>query len=94
MTEGHLHDGGSSVDFTLNGKNICTSKAEYSANATGGSMAMGDEMGGMGGMRRRDGGHGGDETITHMEKCEEVIPIKIGDKIRVTANFDLDAHPQ
>jgi len=90
MTEGHLHDGGSSVDFTLTGKNICTPKAEYSANATGGSMAMRVEMDGMGGMRRRDGGHGEDETITHVERCEEGIPTKTGDKIRLTAKFDLD----
>lgn len=33
------------------------------------------------------------ESITHMGKCEEVVPIKKGDKLRVTANFDLVKHP-
>jgi hypothetical protein len=33
------------------------------------------------------------QSITHMEKCLEVVPIKKGDKLRVTANFDLVKHP-
>jgi hypothetical protein len=32
-------------------------------------------------------------SITHMGKCAEVVQIKKGDKLRVTANFDLVKHP-
>jgi hypothetical protein len=35
----------------------------------------------------------GVESIAHMDKCTEVVPIKKGDKLKVTANFDLVKHP-
>jgi hypothetical protein len=97
--EGHLHDGGDSVVVELNGKAVCKSMATYGKV----SGSSGHAHGG-GGMRkakrsardlhnweRRD--EVGLESITHMEKCTEVVPIKMGDKLRVTANFDLVKHP-
>jgi hypothetical protein len=97
--EGHLHDGGDLVVAELNDKVICKSMATYSKVSGSGGHAHGDS-----GMRkakrrardlhnweRRD--EVGLESISHMEKCTEVVPIKKGDKLRVTAYFDLVKHP-
>ncbi|KAF1992389.1 hypothetical protein K402DRAFT_458795 [Aulographum hederae CBS 113979] len=105
--QGHMHDGGSGVILELNGKMVCNSSAEYGIVENAGGMGGMDMGGGMKKRRvatptdvvRRDGPHGshdgedGVQTITHIGKCTEVVPVKEGDKVKVTANYDLVAHP-
>jgi hypothetical protein len=75
-----MHDGGNDVEFKLNDKSVCVSEAVYakSSDSAGG-------MGGMGGM--------GTSSITELAPCNAPIPMKKGDKLTVTANFDTIKHP-
>jgi hypothetical protein len=82
-----LHNGGDSVELFLNGKTVCLSKAEYTANGKSG-MGMG-----MSGHKKRDEPVKLGETIATITKCTKPIPIKKGDKLKVSANFDLNKHP-
>jgi hypothetical protein len=54
-------------------------------------------MGGMSHMKiKRDEPHGVvalGETISSISKCTKPVQIKKGDKLKVSANFDLDKHP-
>lgn len=79
-----MHNGGDSVELFINGKSACLSKAEYTANG-GGGMGMSH--------RKRDEPVKLGETIATISKCTKPIPIKKGDKLKVSANFDLNKHP-
>jgi hypothetical protein len=79
------------VELTLNGKVACMSVAKYSATGEGGHGHGGGGMGGTGGMVTEQGMIG--ETLASISKCTDPIAIKKGDKLKVTANFDLDKHP-
>jgi hypothetical protein len=91
----------------VNGKQICISKAEYgtsyeiaqvSSNQTAPSAQA---SGGMAGMH----GHGRAETptnstakkplttISKMSDCVETYPVKQGDKVKLVAHYNLEAHP-
>jgi hypothetical protein len=87
-TEGHMHNGGDSVELILNDKTVCLSKAEY-------AMADGKTQGhtGMGGMRKRDGPGGVGEIISKISKCTQPVAIKKGDRLKVKTNYDLEKHP-
>ena len=93
QTEGHLHDGGSSVVLMINDKTACTSDAIYGG---GSDYVKAVPMPGMPGM---EGGGGTDangkaiQTISHMTECIDPIPIRKGDKITLSANYDLITHP-
>jgi hypothetical protein len=93
VVEGHLHNGGDSVELTLNGKVACLSQATYSANAEDGhGHGMGGSMGGgkgKGMSKRQIAG----ETLASISKCTKPVPVKKGDKLKVKANFDLNKHP-
>ena len=65
------------MDLYLNDKKICTSEAVY--GSTLGSDAPGATKNWT--------------TITKMTECNEVIPVKVGDKLRVDASYDKVAHP-
>jgi hypothetical protein len=98
-TKDHLNDGGDFVVAELNEKVVCKSTATYSKI----SGSSGHAHGG-GGMRkskrsardlhnREQRDEAGLESIFHMEKCTEVVPIKKGDKTKITAKCDLVKHP-
>ncbi|KAF1987846.1 hypothetical protein K402DRAFT_46801 [Aulographum hederae CBS 113979] len=76
---GHLHDGGTNVSMTLNDKNICTSLAHYGSGGWQGSLTI-------------NGQNTTFETISSMDFCSMDIPVKAGDKIRVTANCEYPFH--
>jgi hypothetical protein len=86
-----LHNGGDSVELTLNDKVACMSVAKYSSTGEGGHGHGGGGMGGIGGMGTDQGIKG--ETLASISKCTDPIAIKKGDKLKVKANFDLDKHP-
>jgi hypothetical protein len=65
--------------------------ATYGAVPAAGGHAHGG--GGMRKAKRSEQDEVGLASITHMGKCEDAIPIKKGDKLRVSANFDLVKHP-
>lgn len=74
---GHVHDGGVNVDFKVNGKSICNSRAIYGSDGQS--------------MKPEDGKVW--ETVSQMVECYEPIQVKKGDLVTVDANYDLDTHP-
>jgi hypothetical protein len=107
-TAGHMHDGAESMDIFHNGKRICTSTPEYSKSAKGGMGGGGMAGAPMGGghghggrrlfRRQLMGGAAGNTEIEHIEKqppCkfEPPVVIKKGDKMHLSANYDLTKHP-
>jgi len=75
---GHMHDGGASMSAKLNGKEVCNSKALYGGPGHEGASQTGEKW----------------TTINSMEFCEEPIKVSKGDKLTITADFDMIAHPQ
>jgi len=90
---GHLHDGGTHLTLTVDGKEICDSVATYAKTNSTGAMGGGG-MAGMAGMtklrltelealerhdvlRKRDGPHLGGEHISNMSPC-------FGDKLGIS----------
>jgi hypothetical protein len=66
------------VNLLLNDKMACISNATYGVSANGlPGNASGKEW----------------QTITKMHECDEPIPVKKGDKIKITATYDMKAHP-
>jgi hypothetical protein len=75
---GHMHDGGVAMSAMVNGKVACHSKALYGGPGHEGTSEKGEKW----------------TTINSMEFCEEPIKVSKGDKLTITADFDLIAHPQ
>jgi hypothetical protein len=79
----------------VNEKTACTSDAIYGG---GSDYVKSVPMAGMPGM---SGGSSSDKdangkafaTISHMTECTDPIEIKKGDKITLSANYDLITHP-
>jgi hypothetical protein len=74
---GHLHDGGNDIQLTINGKEICDSKAIYGGKGFEGKSADGKAW----------------NTINHMDLCPTTIPLKRGDELVIQANYDTEKHP-
>ncbi|TLD25685.1 hypothetical protein E2P81_ATG09342 [Venturia nashicola] len=72
----HVHDGAVNIKVFLNGKEICEAKALYGAE--GGSAT------GLDGQKW--------ETITAYTPCDTAVPIKKGDKVYITSEYDLTKH--
>jgi len=87
---GHMHEGGTSVDVFRNDQLICTSLPKYAKSAAKG-------MGGHHGKRQNMGGHSSDdiEHIGEQTGCEfhQAIPIRKGDKMFIRSNYDFTQHP-
>lgn len=80
-SRGHLHDGGVAMDLFVNGKFICKSEAEYGTRAEGGAgHGHGDSQAGI-------------KTISNMSTCKGPWPVKKGDYVTLTAEYDLKKHP-
>jgi hypothetical protein len=77
LFRGHMHDGGSNVEIKINDKMACNSRALYGGPGHVGKTSEGNPW----------------ETIGNMVTCPEGLVVKKGDKISITANYDLDAHP-
>jgi hypothetical protein len=75
---GHVHDGGLSVSAFQNDREFCKSEATY-----GGSPKF---------IQRADTRDGGMAHISHMSFCQDVGPIKQGDKFYITSRYDMKAH--
>jgi hypothetical protein len=86
--EGHMHNGGDSVELILNDKTVCLSKAEY---AIANSKSQGRSS--IGGMRKRDGPGVVGEIISKIYKCTQPVAIKKGDRLKVKTNYDLENPP-
>ena len=72
-----MHDGGYGLKLMVNDKVVCYSKASY-----GGSEST---------FKGADGKNW--ETISSMSECSEPVRVKKGDKLRIEADFDTEAHP-
>jgi hypothetical protein len=71
------------MDLFVNDKFICASKAEYGTRAEDGAK------GGHG----HGGGDSSIDTISGMGTCKGPWPVKKGDYVTVTAEYDLKKHP-
>ncbi|KAF2674351.1 hypothetical protein BT63DRAFT_449343 [Microthyrium microscopicum] len=80
----HLHDGGDRMDIEVNGKIFCSSKAEYGGEGRGGEGRGGE---GRGGEEKSKG------TLSGQSSCPPVLEIHKGDKMKLTAYYDLEQHP-
>lgn len=74
---GHMHDGGSNIDLKVNDKLACDSQAVYGGKGHVGKNADGTTW----------------ETIGDMKTCPEGVVVRKGDRISMSANYDLVAHP-
>jgi hypothetical protein len=77
FSDGHMHDGGDSVNLYVNGKQACESAAQY---------------GGPGSVRTTKDGRKW-ETISSVASCFEPIQVKKGDKVEIEAVYDIEKHP-
>ncbi|KAF2670171.1 hypothetical protein BT63DRAFT_424121 [Microthyrium microscopicum] len=73
----HLHDGGEGLEFWVNDKLICDSKAIY---------------GGPTGTRKSADGKVW-ETMSGVKECVDPVQVKKGDSVRLEAFYDLIKHP-
>lgn len=80
---GHMHNGGIATEVYHNGALICDSKASYS---TGTAMSMADKRSNL----KRDGS---DQYLSAMSGCVMPGVVAKGDKIKMTAIYDFEAHP-
>jgi hypothetical protein len=83
---GHLHDGGTHVTISTNGKVVCDSKATYGGTPAYVEGANSTHMPGM--------GHISDMSRCHGTEANPVTAIKPGDKIDLVAYYDANAHMQ
>ena len=72
-----MHDGGTGIQFYVNSKLICDSKAIY---------------GGSTGTRKSENGDIW-ETMSGVVECNDPVEVKKGDKIYLQSNYDLEKHP-
>ena len=73
--------------FRLNGKEICDSRTKYNAAAVGENSQASAEPAGHG-----HGGMGGG-MMSGISICMNDTVYKKGDKLSISANYDLDLHP-
>jgi hypothetical protein len=74
---GHMHDGGSNIEVKVNDKLACDSQAIYGGKGHVGTTHDGKTW----------------QTIGDMKTCPEGVVVRKGDKISMSANYDLEAHP-
>lgn len=74
---GHMHDGGIDIEFKINDKTVCDSRAVYGGEGHTAKTTDGKTW----------------ETIRESTYCNNTIPVKKGDKIFMQANYDVDLHP-
>ncbi|KAE9991312.1 hypothetical protein EG327_000153 [Venturia inaequalis] len=74
---GHMHDGGEYIDLKVNDELACNSLAVYGGKGHVGKNADGKVW----------------ETIGDMKTCPEGVVVKKGDRISMSASYDLAAHP-
>jgi hypothetical protein len=72
----HIHDGGVNIKVFINSKQVCEAKAIYGADAGATNALDGKAW----------------ETISGYTPCDTPVPIKRGDSIYVTAEYDLTKH--
>jgi len=72
---GHLHDGGENIVLSLNGQEICNSKAHYGERPE--YVAEGSV---------NPNKQGKWATISDMDICQILKPVKKGDKLSIVAN--------
>ncbi|KAF2669195.1 hypothetical protein BT63DRAFT_424927 [Microthyrium microscopicum] len=72
----HLHDGGEKINIFLNGKDVCETKAVYGSDSGSEAVVGGSKW----------------ETISSYIPCEKAIAFKKGDKLKMTADYDLTKH--
>lgn len=73
-----MHDGGVNVLININGKEACNSKAIYGGEGRSTSDTA--------------AGHAG-ETLAGQVDCPNMIKVVKGDKLAISAYYDLELHP-
>jgi len=76
-SRGHLHDGGTAMQMVMNGKVICESTPTYGGSSGGVKAPNGKEW----------------QTITGMSRCEDPVPFRKGDIVKLVSIYDTDLHP-
>jgi hypothetical protein len=74
---GHVHNGGTNIFLTLNGKVVCNSRAVYGGDENHAIAPNGKIW----------------DTIHTMTECNEPIQVKAGDTVSTIAVYDTTAHP-
>jgi hypothetical protein len=72
----HIHDGGVNIKVFVNSKEVCEAKAVYGVDGGSTNAPDGKKW----------------ETITAYTPCDTPIPIKKGDKVYMTSEYDLTKH--
>jgi hypothetical protein len=72
----HIHDGGVNIKIFVNDKEVCESRAVYGVEGGATKALDGQKW----------------ETITAYTPCDIPIPIKKGDKVYMTSEYDLTKH--
>lgn len=72
-----MHDGGVNVLIYLNGKEACNSKAIYGGETRSSKDATGHAQ----------------ETLAGQADCPNMIKVVKGDKLNISAFYDLELHP-
>jgi hypothetical protein len=78
--KGHMHDGGDSVQVSLNYKMVCNSLASYGSSKeyqTNETLSDGTKW----------------ATLSDMSMCADPIAVTKGDNITIVANYDTNKHP-
>jgi hypothetical protein len=98
----HVHDGGTHLTLSVDGKLVCDSVATYGTAGETGGMAMSGMTGGMTGGSHTGGGQGSsssgkaEEHITSMSVCFDdklgVKELKKGQKWNLKAYYDYDKY--
>jgi len=104
-TNGHMHDGATSMEVFHNSELICTSVPKYAYSSTGGMGMPGGGTSGSGGhshgrrqLKPLMGGNYTNKDIEHISQqlpCihEPPLSVKKGDKMFIVANYDFNKHP-
>jgi hypothetical protein len=72
-----MHDGGVSIVFTVNGKEVCTSNLVYGGPGHESTESDGSVW----------------KSMSKTEGCPDAIPVKKGDKFNFGAVFDFEKYP-
>lgn len=79
------------MDMFINDKFVCSSEAVYGDRSDSESAGMGGHShGGKGGMESSSANI---KTISSMTTCKGPYPVKKGDTMKLTAEYDLHKHP-
>jgi hypothetical protein len=76
-SDAHLHDGGTKLTFTVNGKEVCNSTVVYGGLGHEKVQSNGEIL----------------KSMSKTIGCADPLRLHKGDKMQLFAHFDFDQHP-